>query len=354
MSEPESCPIRDFKGKKPIALALQGGGSHGAFTWGVLDEMLADDRLAIDAISGTSAGSMNAVLVAYGLEYGGPERARELLKQFWINVAQGNVFSPFQPSLIDRMMGNHNLDYSPAYLGFDFMSRVFSPYQFNPLGLNPLKNILVDLIDFEKLKQCTRIKLYISATNVLNGALKVFHHPDITVDALLASACLPFMFKAVEINGQHYWDGGYMGNPTLYPLIHRCATPDVVIVQINPINRSEVPTTSSAILDRVNEISFNSSLVHELRGLAIINRLIRENHLEEGEHGLRRLHLHMIQDEALMSKLSYTSKLNADYDFLLTMRDAGRRAARAWLDAHYDKIGSVSSLDVTQLSVEAA
>ena len=260
-----------MSGRKIISLALQGGGSHGAFTWGVLDEILADERLEIEAISGTSAGSMNAAVAAYGLEIGGIEQARKLLKQFWVNVAQIGALSPIQPTLFDRLTGNHNLDYSPAFLGFDFLSRMLSPYQFNPLGLNPLREILLDLIDFERLGRCTRIELYISATNVRTCGLKVFHGHEVTADALLASACLPFMFKAVEIGGDSYWDGGFMGNPTLYPLIHKCRTQDIVIVQINPIFRPDVPMTSSAILDRINEISFNSSLLHELRGLTSIS-----------------------------------------------------------------------------------
>jgi NTE family protein len=339
-------------GKKHIALALQGGGSHGAFTWGVLDEFLREDSIEIEAISGTSAGSMNGAIAAYGIEHGGESKAQELLERFWQAVARCNALSPFQPTMLDRMMGNDNLDYSMGFMAFDFMSRLLSPYQLNPLGLNPLKAILLDLIDFEELRTCHRMKLFISATNVRSGALKVFQHPKITVDSLLASSCLPFLFKAVEIEGQHYWDGGYMGNPTLYPLLHRCQTPDIVIVQINPLNREDVPMTASSILDRVNEISFNSSLVHELRSLAIINTLVREKKVDD-KLGLRRLHLHMVQDEELMSQLSYASKLNADYDFLLMLREAGRKAAREWLNAHYDKIGEHSSFDVARLPVES-
>jgi NTE family protein len=336
--------------KKTISLALQGGGSHGAFTWGVLDEILADERLTIEAISGTSAGSMNAAIAAYGIEQGGNGKARALLEQFWSKVAQAGALSPIQPSLLDRMTGNHNLEYSPAFWGMDMLSRMMSPYQFNPMGFNPLRDILTGLIDFEALRHCNKIKLYVSATNVKTCGLKVFHGAEISVDALLASACLPFMFKAVEIDGHSYWDGGYMGNPTLYPLIHKCAAHDLVIVQINPIFRTDVPKTSSAILDRINEISFNASLLHELRGLQIINKLLRDNHIDAEKSGLRHLHLHLVHDDRMMRDLSYASKMNADYDFLFELCDAGKAAARRWLDRHYDKIGSEGSLDLTELA----
>jgi NTE family protein len=337
--------------RKPVALALQGGGSHGAFTWGVLDALLEDGRLHIQAISGTSAGSVNAVLTAYGLEQGGPEKARALLKQFWLRLAQYGVFSPLQPSLLDRMTGNNNLDYSPIFFGLDLMTRMLSPYQFNPLGLNPLRELLRELVDFEVLRRCRAIELYISATNVRSCGLKVFHAREVTEDAVLASSCLPFVFKAVEINGEHYWDGGYMGNPTLYPLIHETGNCDIVIVQINPIRREDVPMNAATIMDRINEISFNSSLIHELRGLMMVNKLIAKNHLDAGSRGLRQLHLHMIHDEALMARLSYASKLNTDHDFLLMLHDAGRQAAQHWLAEHYLQVGQTTTLDETLLKV---
>jgi len=337
--------------RKSIALALQGGGSHGAFTWGVLDALLEDGRLDITAISGTSAGSMNAVLVAYGMEQGGAVRAQQLLRQFWVSVAQCGAFSPLQPTLFDKIWGNNNPEYSPLFIGTDFLTRFLSPYQFNPLGLNPLRDVLLDLIDFDKLRACKKIGLYISATNVRTCGLKVFHGHAVTVEAVLASACLPMMFKAVEIAGEHYWDGGYMGNPTLYPLIHATQEQDIMIVQINPIMRPDVPMTAPTILDRINEISFNASLIHELRGLVRINKLIKANHLTQGAEGLRHLHLHMVQDEALMAGLSCGSKMNANYDFLLTLRDAGRQAAETWLAAHFDRIGEDSTLDLKRLGI---
>jgi NTE family protein len=338
-------------GKKPVALALQGGGSHGAFTWGVLDAFLASEQLELTAMSGTSAGSMNAVLAAYGVEQGGAEEARRLLQIFWERVAQNSAFSPLQPTLLDKMMGNNNLEFSPMFMGLDLMTKFFSPYQLNPFGVNPLKSLLEELIDFDKLRSCKKIGLYLSATNVRTCGLKVFHTSEVTVDAVLASACLPFLFKAVEIDGEHYWDGGYMGNPTLYPLIHQTQSQDIIIVQINPIERKEVPKTSTAILDRINEISFNSSLIHELRGLLHINKLIKANHLENGTQGLRHLHLHMVQDEVLMADLSYASKMNADYDFLISLRDAGRKAAQSWLEQHYETIGQDSTINIAQIGM---
>lgn len=335
--------------KKPVALALQGGGSHGAFTWGVLDALLESGKFDITAISGTSAGSMNAVIAAYGLEHGGAPKARAMLQSYWERIAQCGVFSPLQPTLFDRMTGNSYLEYSPIFMGLDFMTRFLSPYQFNPLGLNPLRNLLEEMIDFEKLRHCQAIELYISATNVRTSGLKVFPTKEVTVDAVLASACLPFMFKAVEIDGEHYWDGGYMGNPTLYPLIHATEAQDIIIVQINPINRPDVPKTATSILDRINEISFNSSLIHELRGLLHINKLIKANHLTNGTFGLRHLHLHMIADETLMGTLSYASKLNTDFEFLTQLRDAGRKAAQAWIEKHYAMVGHDCTVDFAHL-----
>ncbi len=336
-------------GKKPVALALQGGGSHGAFTWGVLDALLESDMFDVTAISGTSAGSMNAVITAYGLEHGGALKARAMMQTYWERIAQCGVFSPLQPTLFDRMTGNSYLEYSPFFMGLDFMTRFLSPYQFNPLGLNPLRDLLEEMIDFEKLRRCRQIELYLSATNVRTSGLNIFSTADITVDAVLASACLPFMFKAVEIDGEHYWDGGYMGNPTLYPLIHATKAQDIIIVQINPINRPAVPKTATSILDRINEISFNSSLIHELRGLLHINKLIKANHLSNGTFGLRHLHLHMIGDEALMGTLSYASKLNTDLEFLTQLRDAGRKAAQGWIDQHYAMVGHDCTVDFADL-----
>ncbi|MGH2373115.1 MAG: patatin-like phospholipase family protein, partial [bacterium] len=257
---------------KPINLALQGGGAHGAFTWGVLDTLLEDERIEIEAISGTSAGAMNAAVLADGMMEGGCEGGRRALEEFWSAVSRAALGSPLKRSVWDMMTGNWNLDFSPSYLFLDQLSRLASPYQTNPLNLNPLRDLVLRQVNFERLRRCDCIKLFISATSVRTGKVKVFKHAELSIDALMASACLPLLFQAVEIDGEAYWDGGYMGNPVLFPFFYRCRHPDVVIVQINPLEREDTPTTAPEIMDRVNEITFNSSLMSEFRAIDFVAR----------------------------------------------------------------------------------
>jgi len=337
--------------RRPVSLALQGGGSHGAFTWGVLDRLLEDGRFAIEGISGTSAGAVNGALLAYGLHQGGTERARDLLGALWRRIAERALVSPFQPSWWDRMTGNPNLDASPAYAVFDAMTRLVSPYQFNPFDFNPLRDILEALLEMPALHGRTAPRLYVSATNVTEGRLHVFQGQDLSVDALLASTCLPFLFKAVEIDGRYYWDGGYMGNPTLYPLIHDCAARDILIVQINPIRRPDLPITPTAILDRINEISFNSTFMRELRSMGLINRLIEEGRVDGPACGLRPAYVHLIGAEDEMDRLTASSKLNADWGFIRDLFALGRETTSAWLDAHGADVGRRSTFDPGHVSI---
>ena len=329
---------------KPINLALQGGGAHGAYTWGVLDCLLEDDRLAIEGISATSAGAMNAAVLAEGLTEGGREGAREALEAFWRAVSRVGSASPLQPTWRDRWSDNWNMDYSPAYLVFDVLTRMFSPYQFNPLNFNPLRGLLLETIDFERLRCCTAVKLYISATNARNGKIKVFEAQEISADVLMASACIPFLYEAVEIDGEHYWDGGYIGNPAIFPLIYNCQSPDILIVRINPIRRRDLPKTARGILNRVNEISFNSSLMREMRAIAFITQLIDDGAVKDGN--LKRILVHSIDADDYMAGLGYSSKLNPDWDFLVHLRDIGRERARDWIEESFDKIGAESSVDL--------
>ena len=329
---------------KPINLALQGSGAHGAYTWGVLDCLLEDDRLAIEGISATSAGAMNAAVLAEGLMEGGREGAREALEAFWRAVSRVGSASPLQPTWLDRWSGNWNMDYSPAYLVFDVLTRMFSPYQFNPLNFNPLRGLLLETIDFERLRCCTAVKLYISATNARNGKIKVFEAQEISADVLMASACIPFLYEAVEIDGEHYWDGGYIGNPAIFPLIYNCQSPDILIVRINPIRRRDLPKTARGILNRVNEISFNSSLMREMRAIAFITQLIDDGAVKDGN--LKRILVHSIDADDYMAGLGYSSKLNPDWDFLVHLRDIGRERARDWIEESFDKIGAESSVDL--------
>jgi NTE family protein len=247
---------------KTINLALQGGGAHGAFTWGVLDRLLEQNDLNFEGLSATSAGAMNAAVFAYGLAVDGREGARKALTGYWKRVSDAASLGPLQPSPLDRMLGDHSLHWSPVFSLMGFVTRVLSPYQFNPSDYNPLREIVEQSIDFDVLQRpdCP-VKLFLSATNVRTGKVKVFADKEISAAAVMASACLPSMFHAVEIDGEAYWDGGYMGNPALFPLIYNCKSTDIVIVHINPLFRSEVPRNADDIMNRINEISFNSSLM---------------------------------------------------------------------------------------------
>jgi len=329
---------------KTINLALQGGGAHGAFAWGVLDKLLEDGRLEIEGISATSAGAMNATVLAYGFAEGGRDGARNALAEFWRRIASAATASPLQPSLLDRMTRNHGLDFSPAFQTFDLLVRLFSPYQFNPLNFNPLRGILEQSVDFARLRDSSAIKLFLSATNVRSGKVRLFRNAEITPDAVMASACLPLLFQAVEIDGEAYWDGGYMGNPAIFPLIYECETSDVVVVHINPIARPEVPRTAADILNRIDEISFNSSLMREMRAIAFVTRLIDQGSVKEGS--MKRMLIHSIAAEGFMQRLGVNSKLNADWDFLTHLRDAGRAKAAEWLTGNFQHLAQQSTTDL--------
>ena len=287
------------KKRKEVELALQGGGSHGAFTWGVLDRLLEDGRLHIEGLSGTSAGAMNGAIVADGIVRGGYDAARERLQEFWSAVSDAGKFSPVRRISIDILIGRWSLDYSPGYIAAEAMSRVLSPYDFNPLDINPLRDIVAEHVDFDRVNRCDDLKLFITATNVRTGRPKIFRQPEISVEALMASACLPTMFQAVEIDGEAYWDGGYMGNPALFPLVDECDARDMVIVQINPIERDKLPTTAAEIANRVNEITFNASLIKELRSLGFLWEVIHHENLEREQYRDARVHrIHGGRDHA--------------------------------------------------------
>jgi len=335
---------------RQVDLALQGGGSHGAFTWGVLDRLLEEDSIEIAGVSGTSAGAMNAIVLAFGLQQGRAE-ARAALEQFWKAVSIGATFSPFQRTPFDIMLGRWSLNMSPAYHFFDQLSRSFSPYELNPLGINPLRSILSDLIDFEVIRNSASPKLFIAATNVHTGQVRVFRNAEMTCEMILASACLPFIYQAVEIEGEAFWDGGYMGNPVLYPLIVETDVNDLLIVQINPFYREDIPRTARDILDRLNEITFNSSLIKELRFLSAARVILDQEDMEMME--VRdRLRLHMIEVSAEMKQLDASSKLIAEWAFLTYLRDLGRASAEAWLQAHNHQLGVESSFDISYLTPE--
>lgn len=331
---------------KRINLALQGGGAHGAYTWGVLDRLLDEDRLEVEAISGTSAGAMNAAVFADGMGRGGREEARRALDGFWTNISRASQAGPLQPTPFDRYATGWNLDHSAAFLAFDMLTRMLSPYQLNPMNVNPLRGVLERSVDFRRLEGCRAVKLFISATNVKTGKVRVFQSGEITADVLLASACLPFLFQAVTVDGDPYWDGGYMGNPAIFPLIYGADSQDVVIVQINPLGCDHVPTTATEIMNRVNEISFNSSLMREMRAISFVTDLIDQQKLDSNSY--KRINVHWIEAEQQMRGLGVSSKLNARMDFLLHLKAIGRHAADEWLARHFDHIGHRSTIDITE------
>lgn len=334
--------------EKTVNLALQGGGSHGAFTWGVLDRLFEDDRLWIQSISGTSAGAMNAVVAAQGMMEDGAVGARKALARFWRAIGVAGQMSPIKRSPLDILMGRWSLEASPGYMVMDLMSRVASPYDTNPSNYNPLRPILERMVDFKAIC-CAEgdFTLFVSATNVETGRSRVFHRHELSADVVLASACLPFMFQAIEIDGQHYWDGGYMGNPVLQPFIEYTDVDDILLIQINPILRHGVPKSAGDIHNRVNEISFNASLLHELRAIRDRNTLIKSGELSPERH--RQMRVHMIESRKRMRPLGASSKLNAEWAFLKHLFQIGRDAADRWLDQRYEALGTQCSLDLDAL-----
>ncbi|MBR1220946.1 patatin-like phospholipase family protein [Bradyrhizobium sp. U87765 SZCCT0131] len=331
-----------------IDLALQGGGSHGAFTWGVLDRLLDEPWFQIAGISGTSAGAMNAAVLVDGWAAGGADGARAALDKYWRSVSRAAAFSPLQRSPLDRILGRWSLDTSPAYLFTDLMSRVLSPYDLNPLGFNPLRDILADSIDFGRLARAP-IRLFVTATRVRTGRGRIFRNAEITADVLLASACLPTMFPAIEIDGEPYWDGGYVGNPTITPLVRETDAQDTVFVQINPTERAELPRSAAEILNRLNEISFNSALAKELRMIALL-RQVADPGTGEGARWAQ-MKTHRIKSD-LLAAFGASSKLNAEWAFVAKLRDEGRRAAGAFIDAHGADLGARSTADLDILLAE--
>jgi NTE family protein len=335
------------RAKKMINVALQGGGAHGAFTWGVLDYLLQDGRLAIEGISGTSAGAVNAVMLADGLKRGGPEEARKRLATFWQAASLGGDLPAVQRAVLNRLFSLLPSEGLPTLDWLTAWSRYLSPYDLNPLNINPLKDLIERFVDFEGLRADTRA-LFIAATNVQTGRLHIFPREKISAEAVMASACLPAVFRAVEIDGVPYWDGGYLGNPVLYPFFRATDTEDVLIVQINPVVRKKVPTSTRDIMARVNEITFNSSLMAELRAIEFVNRLIDQKRLPHGtgDNEYRQIKVHRIVLEGLGERFATASKLRNDYKSFDLLRKLGERAARRFLDNHFDDIGLRSSVDL--------
>jgi len=352
MAEPTAAPkpAKSRDEPLPIDLALQGGGAHGAFTWGVVERIFAQPDLRVDSITGTSAGAMNAAVAAHGYMDGGPAGVKLALERFWRSVSDAARFSPIQRTPLDHAIGDWSLDRSPGYWFFDVFSRLFSPYEVNPANLNPLRDVLEASVDFERLKD-SPIKLFVNATNVRTGLPRVFRAGEVTADVILASACLPLMHQAIEIGGDGYWDGGFSGNPLLTPLIHDRKARDILLVQVNPVERPGVPRTAREILNRLNEISFNSSLKKELRGIAMFQKLIGAGHalgdLAWAEDWAT-VRIHRVTTP-MMVELNASSKLNAEWAFLSMLREEGHARTEAFLATHGGDLGVRSSYDISTL-----
>jgi NTE family protein len=288
---------------------------------------------------------MNAAVLVHGHAAGGSKGAKAALEDFWRRVSRAATFSPFRRTPLDVLLGRWTMDTSPIFLAFDMAARVFSPYDLNPRGANPMRDILAECVGFGNLAQSS-IRLFVTATNVRTGRGRVFRNADLTPDVLLASACLPTLFQAIEIDGEAYWDGGYVGNPTITPLVRECASSDTVLVQVNPVERPGTPRSAREILDRLNEVSFNSPLMKELRLIAVLRQVANAGDCEGARWaGMR---IHRIASE-MMVELGYSSKLNAEWEFFCMLRDEGRRCAESFLQSHIEDLGRRSTFDLDSL-----
>lgn len=338
---------RTDRHEKSVNIALQGGGSHGAFTWGVLDKLFEDDRIWIEAISGTSAGAMNAVVAAQGMFEDGAAGARRRLEEFWRAVSKTARTSPIQRSVWAQLTGSWSLDDSPGYQMMQAMRGFVSPYDVNRMNYNPLRDLVKELVNFDMVRACSKMEIFVAATNVETGRARVFERDELSLDVVMASACLPHVFKAVEVEGQLYWDGGFMGNPPLFPFFYDSPSDDILIVQINPIVRPGEPRTAADIQNRMNEITFNSPLLHELRAIDFVTRLLDSGRLSSDEY--RRMRVHLIHDRKRLRSLEASSKANSEWAFLRHLFDIGRSAATRWIDRNYDRLGVESTVDIRNM-----
>jgi NTE family protein len=342
-------------------LALQGGGSHGAFTWGVLDALLEDGRIAIEGISGTSAGAMNAVALAHGFaqsqgksKLSTNDAARASLADFWNGIVNMGALGEAQRAPFDMLMGSLGGDASPVgqmmatmtNMWSTAMTQSMSPYQNNPLDINPLKEFLEKQIDFKAIAALKDLKLFVVATGVSTGKAEVFSDKRVTAQSVMASACLPTLFKAVEIDGEHYWDGGYSGNPAIHPLIYNCTSRDIMLVQINPIKRDKLPTTAAEIMDRMNEITFNAGLLAEMRAIDFVKRLMAQGKLDDKQY--KDVLMHRIDGGEILEHYSAASKVSTNSQMIHALRDLGRECTHKWLKQNIDQLGKESTLNIAR------
>ena len=325
---------------KTVNLALQGGGAHGAFTWGVLDRLLEDERIGLEGVSATGAGAVNAVVLAHGLTLGGRDGARTALANFWRRISHAGMPNPLPHALFAG--GPSGMEMSPAYVMYDLMTRLFSPYELNPLNADPMRRMLAAEVDFERLRTDSAVELFLGATNVRTGRLRIFNSVEASLDVVMASACQPLVSQAVEIDGEAYWDGGHAGGPAIFPFFAQARSRDVILVRAIPEVRRELPRSARDILNRMGEISFNAALGEELRAVASLSRRIDEGHADPS--ALRRILLHAIEADEIMAGLGAASRLNTDWEVLTGLRDLGRAQAQAWLAGGYDSLGQRATL----------
>lgn len=324
--------------RKKIAIALQGGGAHGAFTWGVLDSLLEDGRFEIEGLSGTSAGGMNAVALAQGMIQGGLQGARDEMKRFWRKIADGGLMSPYHRPFSEMSFDMHMAPpFDPFRFFASLMQNVFSPYQTNPLNINILRDMVEEFFDFELLRSTKDLKLFLCATHVNTGKLKLFTLDTLTPKKMLASACLPFLFHAVEVDGENYWDGGFVGNPAIYPLIYTCDTADIMVIQLTVMNRKRLPLTASEVIERHKEITYNACLMREMRMIDFVGDLMSKGVIQEGT--MKRLNMHLIRNEDLFNTIDLSSALNPDWNFICFLFEEGRKSGKKWISEHYDAVG---------------
>ncbi len=330
------------KSSKSLSLGLQGGGVHAAFTWGVIDQLLADGRIDIKAITASSGGAMIATVLTQGILEGDYNHARERMQTFWKKVSIASGLMPLRMKAVDSFLGHVGVDFSATSLALDTITRIFSPYQFNLFDINPLRGIIDEMVNFDWLaKDKNGPALYINATHVRTGKSKVFKRSNLSLEAVMASCCLPYLFKTVEVDGEPYWDGSFSGCPALAPLVNNQHCPDILVVQIHPSTAPEIPITTSDILDRATEMSFNAVLNQELKSIALYNQAI-----ELGKVDQKPVFIHRIESEEMLASLGRASKLNADWDFIIYLHDLGVQAASDWLEQNYDAIGKNSSYDM--------
>ena len=359
MNSPLHAPLapHSIADLRSVNLALQGGGSHGAFTWGVLDALLEDGRLSFEGISGTSAGAMNAVALAHGFAQASDkpradprEAARESLANFWHGIVAMGALTETQRAPFELLFGRGGASTSLATAWAQaigsFWSSTVSPYQSNPFDINPLRQFLERQVDFEGLARAPSLKVFVVATRVSTGKAEVFSGRRLTASAVMASACLPMMFKAVEIEGDHFWDGGYSGNPAIHPLIYNCSGRDIVLVQINPIKRDQLPTTGAQIMDRVNEVTFNAGLIAEMRAIDFVKRLLAEGKLDPTHY--KDVLMHRIDGGEVLEGFAASTKSSINAHLIHSLRDLGQTCAREWLKLHHGALGVQCSVNIRQ------